>query len=172
MRAIVSDSSPLIYLTRLGRFHILRELYGTVLIPEAVWEEVAFEGVYRPEGANLRSALDEKWLIIADTMDIGPELEGLEDLGWGEQQAIRLARSLQALLIIDEANGRARAKQLGVHVSGTVGVLAEAKLRGLIPSIRPELDRLLQETNFRLSSKVYQDAIRDAGEMESQDRLS
>ena len=57
MLAVVSDSSPLVYLTRLNRFYLLRQLFNGVFIPDAVWREVALEGAAKPEGANVRQAV-------------------------------------------------------------------------------------------------------------------
>jgi predicted nucleic acid-binding protein len=58
MLAVVSDSSPLVYLTRLDRFELLCQLYDRVFIPPAVWQEVAMEGAARPEGAKVKHTED------------------------------------------------------------------------------------------------------------------
>ncbi len=165
MLAVVSDSSPFVYLAVLGRFGLLRTIYDRVLIPVAVWEEVAVQGGVRSEAALLRQAHAEGWVRVEQAVGIiSPAMKKLDD---GEREAILLAKSKGALLIIDEARGRAVAEELGVTCTGTIGVLVEAKLRGLIPSLRPELERLRAQSNFRFSELLFRVALSKAHETES-----
>jgi uncharacterized protein len=164
MPAVVSDSSPFVYLTRLGRFELLRVLYGQVLIPPAVWREVVIEGAGRAEAENVRQAAADGWLTTGqwpDGYNADPELVKLDD---GEREAIALAHTRDALLIIDESRGREVAMRLGVHCTGTIGVLVEARLRSLIPDLRRELETLKDSTNFRLTEQLVAEALKKAGE--------
>ena len=165
MPAVISDASPLIYLTHLGRFALLRELHGCVLIPPAVWREVGERGAPRAEGRTLRAAVDEGWIKIESPSSVPPAAPALAQLGAGEREAIQLAFERHATLIIDEAEGRAVALQLGIKLSGTLGVLVEAKRRGLLTRVRPEVERLIGETTFRLSENVRQHILQLAGEL-------
>lgn len=168
MLAVVSDSSPLLYLTRLGRFDLLRQLYEGVFIPNAVWREVAIEGATRPEGMNVKLAVTAGWLKVESVAGTSlPQDPAYLELGDGEREAIALARNKNALLIIDETEGREVARRLGVRITGTLGILVEAKLRGLIPKVRPELDRLKDESNFRFTEELFVMALRNAGEEET-----
>jgi predicted nucleic acid-binding protein len=165
MPAVVSDSSPFVYLTRLGRFDLLRGLYSQVWVPSAVWKEVAVEGVSRPEGANVKQAAADGWLIVESVLpSSAPQDAALLALDDGEREAIILARKLCAMLIIDEAEGRNVAARLGVRCTGTIGILIEAKLRGLIPRLQPELQRLKTESNFRFAEELFNGALKKAGE--------
>lgn len=168
MPAVVSDSSPFVYLTLLGRFALLHEIYQQILIPDAVWREVAVAGVHLQEGKNVQTAVAAGWLVVATPAAV-PASIGLQiaDLGEGERGAILLAIERQAMLIIDEADGRKAAERLGVHCTGTVGVLVEARLRALIPALKPELERLRRETNFRVSDAVLARALAGTGETAS-----
>lgn len=164
MPAVVSDSSPLVYLTRLERSALLREIYGQVLIPSAVWREVAVVGAHLPEGRNVKGAVAEGWLVVKSPATPAASIgERVADLGDGEREAILLALERQALLI-DEADGRRTAESLGLRCTGTVGVLVEAKLRRLIPALQPELDRLRSATTFRLADAVCRNALAAVGE--------
>lgn len=165
MPAVISDASPLIYLTHLGRFALLGELHGSVLIPPAVWREVGERGAQRTEGRMLRAAVDAGWIKIEAPAAVAPADPALEQLGAGEREAIQLAFEKHATLIIDEAEGRAVALQLGIKLSGTLGVLVEAKRRGLLTQVRPEVERLIGETTFRVSEKVRQHILQLAGEL-------
>lgn len=166
MPAVVADSSPLVYLARLGRLDLLRVLHGEVLVPAAVWREVALEGAHLPEGSALAAASMEGWIRVEHVDDSvvypDPELQDLDD---GEREAILLALGMKALLIIDEREGRRVALRLGLQLTGTLGLLAEARRRGLFPSLRLELDRLLSETNFRCAEALRLKALRDVGEL-------
>ena len=165
MLAVVSDSSPLVYLTRLDRFDLLRQLYDRVFIPGAVWREVAEEGATKPEGTNVRQAVSAGWLRLETaTLEAFIQDAAFLELGDGEREAIALAHSKHALLIIDEAEGREVARRLGIPVTGTIGVLVEAKLKGLIPEVRSELNRLKETTNFRFTEDLLAIALQKAGE--------
>jgi predicted nucleic acid-binding protein len=67
------------------------------------------------------------------------------------------------LLIIDDIKGRKLAHELGLTIIGTMGVLVDAKLRGIIPSIKPVLLKIKQ-TNFRISEELESLILRRAGE--------
>ncbi len=166
MVLVVCDSTPLIYLARLGRFDLLRKLHESVLLPPAVWHEVAVVGSELPEGQQVQLAAKEQWLRV-ESPRAELQLRGVEveDLDLGEKQALQLAIEQHALLIIDEALGRAVATRLGLKVTGTVGLLIRARREGLLMSLRTELDRLRSETNFRMSEILYRDALRSVGEL-------
>lgn len=162
MPAVVSDSSPFVYLAALGRFELLRVLYAEVFIPPAVWNEVAVDGEGRVEADLLRNACSAGWVKVERiTTSIPTELRKLDD---GEREAIALAKEKHAILVIDEARGRNAAAKLGIQCTGTVGVLVEARLRGLVPLLRPELERLRSQSNFRFTESLFEAALLRAGE--------
>jgi predicted nucleic acid-binding protein len=166
MPAVVSDSSPLVYLTRLGRFDLLRVLYQQVLVPPAVWREVAVEGAGLAEAESVKQAVTDGWLVVEKVPEEKVE-PSLSELGDGERDAILLARAKNAMLIIDETDGRNIAARLGVRCTGRLGVLVEAKLRSLIPRLRPELNKLKAETNFRFTEELFAEALTKVGETNS-----
>ncbi len=166
MPAVVADSSPLVYLARLGRLELLRILHQEILIPPGVWREVGIEGQHLAEGQALAQACAAGWVRVltpgAASVPPDGELGRLDD---GEREAIVLALELGALLVIDERDGRAVATRLGLRLTGTLGLLVEAKNRALIPSLRSELERLLVETNFRCAESLIQTALLEVGEI-------
>lgn len=82
----------------------------------------------------------------------------------GEAEAIALAMMRQpALLLMDDGPGRRAARQQGLVMTGTLGVLVEAKRRGVLGAVRPALDALLA-TRFRCSQGVPAEVLRLAGE--------
>lgn len=164
MLLVVCDSTPLIYLTRLGRFDLLRRFYEGVILPPAVWQEVAVEGARLPEGRAVRAAAQAGWLRIerpVRPLAISPSEAA--DLDPGEVEAIQLALERGALLAIDEIHGREIAMRLGLKLTGTVGILVRARREGVVASLRDELTRL-RETTFRLSEAVCREALASVGE--------
>ena len=165
MPAVVADSSPIVYLARLGRLELLRSLYSEVFVPPAVWREVAVEGKELTEGRSLMVAAAEGWIrVVSSGAGSASEdllLNGLDD---GEREAIALAIRLRALLIIDEAEGRAAATKLGLKLTETLGVLVQATRRRFLHRLKPELDRLMDETNFRCADELIAEALEDVGE--------
>ena len=162
MSAVVSDSSPLIYFTRLGHFLWLERIFGQVIIPQSVWREIVEEGSAYPESVEVRNAIREGWMKV-EQVDVACDAE-LEALDPGEAEAIALAQKLGALLIIDEAAGREVAIRRKVKVTGTLGILLEAKQRGLTSSLTQEIERLLRTTTFRLAAEVRDRILKQAGE--------
>ncbi len=165
MKVVVSDTSPLFYLARIGRLSVLRELYGGVAVPESVWgEALASEVAFPAIGMVLREAHSQGWVSVHSVTGscLDSRLAGLDA---GEIDAIRLAREIGAgLLIIDEKLGREAAECMGLYVCGTLGVLVAAKRRGLITMIAPELQRLRSETSFRFARELEQFVLEQVGE--------
>lgn len=168
MPVVVADSSPIVYLSRLGRLGLLHDLYSSVLIPTAVWREVAVEGKGLPEAQALTEAVSQAWIQVEhSTVETRIAYPLLGALGVGEREAIALALRIKALLIIDEFDGRVIATQLGVRDTGTLGVLVHAVRRRLIPRLRPEIERLTQETNFRCDDQLIARVLKEVGEVPS-----
>ena len=72
----------------------------------------------------------------------------------GESSAIALAlETPDSTVILDDYKARKIAERLGIPFTGTIGVIIKAKLRGIIPSIKPLLEKIKQ-TDFRLSSEI------------------
>ena len=127
---VVADSSPLIALSRVGKLHLLRDIFGTLLIPDAVWHEVAGSDPGRPGTLELRSA---SWIERRSIKDTALANLLRRDLGAGESEAIVLAREASArMLLMDERLGRSAAARLGIPVTGLIGILLEARRLGLV----------------------------------------
>lgn len=157
---VVSDSSPLIALATVGELNLLHELFGEVLIPGRVWEEVAQTD--RPGTEQIVSA---SWIRTMPVADDSYLLALQTEVDPGEAEAIALAAEVQAdILLLDERRARNFAESMGFEVVGVVGVLLRAKRAGFLAQLRPVLDRIRAETLFRMSARLYDDALTAAGE--------
>jgi predicted nucleic acid-binding protein len=153
---VVANSSPLIYLAALSDFHFLRDLFGMITIPPAVYHEVVEQGGGFPVKSNVEVALDN-WIVIKAVQN----RQGLEEicetasLDIGEVEAIMLAQECQAeRLLLDDQRAVDYARGRGLLVTRTPVIYAEAKLRGWIPCVREKLDTL-RKKGFRLSERHY-----------------
>ncbi len=160
---VVSNTSPLINLAWIGQLGILRELYGTIHIPEAVWHEIVVQGDGQPGAEEISNA---NWI---NTCAVDNKLLALalhQELDAGEAEAIALAIEQKAgLLLMDERLGRETARYFGLNYTGVIGLLIEAKQKGLIGSIRAYLDRLRTIAGFHISRSLYLKVLQDQGEL-------
>lgn len=166
MRVVVSDASVLICLGALRQFQLLRDFYQEVLVPEAVWREVTVVAATRPGAQETIRASQQGWLQVRTPGNRALVMSLQSTLDAGEAEAIALASELGAsLLLMDESDGRAEARSLGLPVTGTVGVLLRAKQAGAVPALKPVLDTLIAQHNFRLSRPLYEQVLRQVGEI-------
>jgi predicted nucleic acid-binding protein len=146
---VVADASPLNYLIQIDETHLLTLLYGRVIVPPSVNDELC--SIHGPRKVRDWMSSPPDWLSIADPAPInGPQLQ---DLDLGERDAIELALKMRAdLVLMDDWAGRNQAEALGLTVTGTIGVLEEASKRDLV-AIGDVLRRLFA-TNFRISAHL------------------
>jgi hypothetical protein len=164
MPTVISDASVLICLGAVGQIGLLREFYSEVIVPPAVWAEVTSAGM-RPGAAEAHMARNDGWLQVRAPLHT-PLLAHLHRiLDAGEAEAITLATELpRSLLLLDDADGRETARQMGLDSTGTIGVLLRAKRVGKLSALKPVLDHLVQQHRFRLSRSLYEAVLRQAGE--------
>lgn len=135
MSVVISDTSPVSALFRIGRLSILPTLYGDVLIPPSVYTELLNLTLF---GYDLTSLHSAAWLKV-----VAPSNHQLvsilrQSLDAGEAEAIALAKEYDAsLLIIDEKKGRSVAQDMQLSFIGVLGVLLEAKETGMIHAVKP-----------------------------------
>jgi uncharacterized protein len=160
----VSNTSPISNLAWIGRLGLFFNQFQEVWIPRAV--EVELQNI--PERA-VREAIDEArvagWLRSRATSETA--LVNLLQVGLhsGEAEAIALAVELKAdWLLIDEREGRSIARELGLPITGALGVLLRAKKSGQIKAIKPEIDSLKSKARFFIHPLLETTILREAGE--------
>lgn len=147
---IISDTSCLIILSKVDEIKILRKLYQHIITTPEISQEYGKE---LPSWISIVSASDKQKQLLLETQ-----------IDKGEASAIALALEIKnSTLIIDDYKARKIAERLGITYTGTIGVIIKAKLRGIIPSVKPILNKIYQ-TDFRLSEDIIINALREAGE--------
>ncbi len=146
---VIADTSPINYLILIGDQDLLHSLFGEVIIPEMVFQELQAHST--PSAVRQWVGRRPDWLSIRKaTASPDNTLSHLDD---GEIEAIQLAEELSAdLLLVDEKAARKEAARRHLATSGTLGVLDLAAERGLV-DFSDSLTRLKQ-TSFRLSASV------------------
>jgi predicted nucleic acid-binding protein len=129
---VVTNTSPLILLAKIERLDLLGQLYETVLVPSSVYDEIRIRSGRETEQVQtlIQSNMLHLRRAIADMVNSLPV-----DLGRGERETIALAIETDAdLVVVDDQEGRRIARNRGLRVTGTIGILIEARERGLIAS--------------------------------------
>lgn len=159
---VVSDTSPITSLAGIGELELLQKLYSKVIIPQSVYNEMTAIDRTVPGTFEVQTL---EWIETWPVSNVSRVEELQSALDPGEAEAIILAMELNAeLLIMDERPGRTVANQYGIHVTGVLGILLEAKSRGLILVVKPLMDRLINEVEFRVSASLYSLVLKSAGE--------
>lgn len=151
---VISDTSVITNLVVIHHLYLLQQLYDRILIPEAVYHELADIDPPVPGTVEVQT-LD--WLEVLSLRDqmMVDQLQNQSQLDPGESESIALALEIKAdLLLIDERHGRAEATRLGLRITGLLGMLVEAKQRSLIPSVKLLMDALIDTSNFRVSQPL------------------
>jgi uncharacterized protein len=159
---VVSDSSPLIILARAKQLDLLREFYGQVTIPREVYHEVTVAGAGLPGAEEVRRA---SWILVQpNPSEIPVTLKATSSgLGAGERNAIYLALSLNAeLVLIDEEKARRAAKSAGLTVAGSIAVLERGALLKRVADLRSVYLSLLDQ-GIRFDHKILEQSLARLG---------
>ncbi len=160
MPEVICNTSPLQYLHQLGLLRILPALAGRVIVPVAVEKELA---AGRTAGVALPHLEELDWVTIRKSAG-KRALSLITDLGPGETEVLMLAlESSDPIVILDDGLARRFAETLKIRLTGTVGLLLDAKQAGLVEAVAPLLDDL-QALRFRLAPHTRRALLRLAGE--------
>ena len=169
--AVVSNAGPLMALAKLNLLHLLRELYGRVYFARSVYDEMVVEGMRQghEDARTLHLFLDQtEW--HPEEVDTGDISTGLREarLDRGERDTLALAERLHsALVLMDETVGRQTARERGLTVRGSLGVLVEAYQQGLIQAdqLRLYFEEMVRRQdiwiNPALAERLLREVLRD-----------
>ena len=157
---IISDTTPIISLIKINRLDLLEKWFGEVLVPEAVFRELTTNIAFKNEADIVKSSSFIKTSSIQNrkSLEILQAASGLDD---GESEAIILADELKPdVLIIEERRGRKVAQNLGIAISGTVGILIQAHCESMISVDEVKnCFEYLKNSCIRLSDSLIQEAL-------------
>ena len=142
-KIVIADTSCFILLDNIGELELLKALFGQVTTTSTIAQEF---GADLPEWVEIRTVSNMQFQF---TLDVDA----------GEASAIALAlESGPSLVILDDDKARKLAKKLNLNITGSLGLLLRAKKEGIIPSIKPIIEKI-QQTNFRYSQKVLAEIL-------------
>lgn len=149
-KTIISDTSCFIVLSNIGKLELLQKIYGEIITtPEVVLE---YESPL-PNWVKVQSPTDKYSQKILELQ-----------LDKGESSAIALAIEIpESTVILDDYKARKLALNIGIRVTGTIGVIIKAKLCGIIPSVKPYIENM-QKAGFYIDEKLVKQICKEAGE--------
>lgn len=157
-KKVVCNSTPVISLCSVGCDHVLRALFGRVIVAKAVAAEL--QSLKKP-GSEFP---DNAWVEVSQVGNIELVKALTKDLDPGEAETIALARELKAdVVIIDENAGYRIAKLLDLPVVRTLSVLKVAKKRKVISAIRPIVEEMVLKGRW-YSARVVENFLSEIGE--------
>jgi len=161
MRRVIVNSTPIILLSNINQLELLKQIYGEITIPQAVFDEVTA----KPDSAcqNLRNHLD--WIKVESIKNPLQKKMYEAKLHDGEVEVMILAQEdpKAELVILDDNSAKKTAKFLELTVTGTLGVLIKAKKLQLIEKVKPLMDALIAN-GFFLTQNIYDMILEQAGE--------
>ncbi len=160
---IVSDTSPITNLAAIAQLDLLHQIYGSIVIPKSVYDELTRVGYPVPGTLEVQTS---SWISVQSVCNQEQVTKFRQTVDLGEAEAIALSLELKAdRLLIDDAAGRAIALGLGLKITGVLGVLLIAKQRGFISAVKPLVDEVMNRAGFRVGDLLCQSVLRTAGEV-------
>lgn len=164
---IVSDTSPITNLAAIQSLGLLCSIYESITIPVAVYNELT-QAPSQKTVPGAREVKTYSWIKTRQVQNLQKVNEILlnnRNIHLGEAEAIALAFELKAdLILMDERRGRALAMDYHLKVTGILGIFLQAKQAGEITAIKPLLNQLINDAEFRINSQLYQQVLQLAGE--------
>lgn len=156
---VVSDTTPLISFLKIDRLDILQKIFGEVLVPEAVFDELTTNNEFPDEIERIRKASFLKRVVAdSDQVSLIQQQTGLD---LGESEAIIYAKNSESdFILIDEVKGRLVAKNLGLKLFGTIGVLMESLKKGYTQKDDvQEYVKVFRSSHRRISEKLLEQLL-------------
>lgn len=161
---VFSNSSPLMYLSKLGKIELLKMMFTEVIIPKEVFNEVVVKGKNESflDAFKVERAIKEGWIKVKEVF-YKEEADFFREIDEGEAALISLAKKEKAdLLLIDDASARTVAESFGLNVKGTLYILLLAYKRRIIDKNElKELIKKLINLGFRLSAEIYTEILEE-----------
>ena len=160
MPDVIVNTSPLQYLYQLKCLSLFETLYGQIIVPESVIQELQ-QG--KAQGLMLPNIMDYSWMSIRKPQQtvLLPLANGL---GAGESEVLALILEVtDGLAVLDDKRARRYAELMNIKTTGTLGILLKAKQIGELPELRPILEQL-RTFGFRMSQDTHKAILKMADE--------
>ena len=139
-KIIIADTSCIILLHKINEFDLLRKLFGKIFVTSEICRDFG-------------SALPD-WVNLKDPVNISAQKVLLASVDQGEASAIALAlEEVDPLLILDDKKARRLASSLNLKITGSLGILVEAKIEGYLTDIHAVIQKI-KKTDFHLSDEL------------------
>ena len=151
---IICNASPLIFLSKIGRLDLLSDLFTEVLVPVGAWDEAT----RKPDAAteNLKALKASGKITVFAVNNRLAVSAMIGRLHRGEVEVIVGAGEQKVSgVILDDGYARSKAKQLGLSVTGTLGVLVAGHHQGVVPDLNSDIDSLLK-IGLRVSGSIIE----------------
>jgi uncharacterized protein len=159
---VVSDSSPLVILTKIACFDLLNRVFARVHISAEVHHEVVVAGAGLPGASEVSKA---EWIEVKQLQNPAGlhSAQQRHALGPGEMSTILLAKELGAnLVLLDDYKARKLAKTEGLQIGGSVGLLETFYARGYLPDLRTSFRQLITH-NVYIDQRLLDRRLRALG---------
>lgn len=161
MRKVIVNSTPIIALAKAGKLDVLKAMYGQVIIPEAVFNEVTA----KDDSAKAMLLKNNDWIKVKSIKNTAEKIMFRARLHDGEVEVMILARELDAdLVVIDDYAARKTAEYIGLTLTGTIGILIKAKQNGYIDEVMP-IVQVMEQNGIYYSGQLKAQIRRATGEL-------
>lgn len=160
---VIADTTPLISLMKIGKLNLLKELFDKVFIPERVYQELTVNSLFEKEVQEIKNCGYIQIVNVADTRAVRL-LRRATGLDAGESEAIVLVDEQHGnLLLMDEMKGRNVARQMGIRIMGTIGILMIALERSKITyeEIIQSIE-ILKDSGRHIKKELYEELLKNA----------
>lgn len=161
-RLLIADSGPLIALARLDLLALPKRYFDEIVVSSTFWREVS-RRPRPPESERLQAALVQANFVVSDSAGCITQQLADARLDAGERHTVALGLALEATVMIDERRGRYIARELGLPVLGTLGLLVLGRQSGGIPAVKTLIDEL-QGSGYYLSDALVEIVLSHFGE--------
>ena len=158
---VIADTTPLISLLKIGKLWLLESLFREILIPQAVYEELTSNSRFYDEALQVENCAFIRRVKVGN-IDSVRLLQRAVGIDKGESEAIVYTDECHAdLLLVDEAKARQVAKQMGLKIMGTIGILLAAYEKGIIQKEDMlECIDVMRKTGRHISESLYQQLMK------------
>ncbi len=161
---VVSNTSPILNLAIIGRLDLLKRQFDVVLIPAQVRAELKLDTEFAGV-AVMRQAMKDGWLREFELNDVDLYRVLSLELDAGESAAIALAiEQKTGMILLDESDGRSKAKAMGLRPVGVLGILLRAKRDGSLKSVKEAMESLRKDAGFFVDEHLYESVLKEADE--------